>query len=304
MGSFARTAGGVAAATLIGAGALVASPSAAGAQTFVPCDTTALINAITAANTAGSGTLQLASFCTYGLTTPVAGDTRGPNAFPIITGNIVIVGGRSTRIRRVAAAPFRIFQVGGTGRLSLSSLFVEGGNAGLNPGGGILINPGGRVRLTSVTVALNTADNGAGLANNHGTLTLQNTLVDFNHTRTNGGGGGGIYNDGTLTLNSSRLTANEAGSSGGGIYNEQGGTTTLVQSTLNQNAAGVSGGGLFNGTGGSATLSRTLVTENVAATGGGIFDATGPGPVTVGNSSVSGNFNGDCTGGEISGCAA
>lgn len=306
MGSFARTAGGLAAAALVGAG-VAAMPAAAEARqvTDVPCtaNRTALLTAaITTANNAGSGTIRLASSCTYSLTAVASSGTRGPNGLPIITGDITIVGGRSTHIARTGGPEFRIFQVGLGGGLHLQSLFVEGGDAGLNPGGGILISRGHAV-LTSVTVSGNTADNGAGIANDSGTLVLQYTLVSSNQTRPNGGGGGGIYSDGRLDIATSRITGNTAGTRGGGVYNEQGSYATITQSTLDANTAGTSGGGLYNGVGGTAGLTRVLVTRNSAPSGGGIDDNAAPGRVVLSGSLVAGNTGGNCAPpGAIAGC--
>lgn len=300
MGSFARTAGGVTAAMLIGAGGIVASSPAAGAVTVVPCSTASLVAAITAANTAGSGSLQLASNCNYDITTPNVTGARGADGLPIIKGNIRITGGTATRIRRASSSLFRIFEVASTGRLTLRSLFVEHGDPGPNPGGGIL-NEHGTVTTTNVTVALNTADSGAGLANDQGTMTLNLTLVDVNKIRSQGGGGGAIYNDGTLVLNSSRLTSNSANTHGGGIFNEVG-TATITQSTLDLNVAGLNGGGFYNTNGGSSTKLRTLITRNSAgAGGGGVFNNGTGGPVTLTTSSVTANSPNDCTG-AVTGC--
>jgi hypothetical protein len=312
MGSFARTAGSVAAATLIGAGA-AASPSSANAQQVVtvPCSgpsggASGLVTAVTNANAAGHGTIRLVANCNYDFTTAAETGTRGPDALPIITGNITIFGGPSTHIRRTGTDLFRLIEVAAGARLTVAGIFIEGGDAGVFPGGAILSARGTTV-LRHVTVRNSTADNGAGIANDSGSLFLILTLVNNNTTRHAngfGGGGAGVYNDGRLETDESRITANTANTSGGGIYNEQGGTARLVQTTLDNNTARFEGGGLLNGVGGRALLVRTLVTRNTASDGGGIFVRPGPGSVTLAGSLVTANTPNNCRPvGSVPGCS-
>ncbi len=305
MGSFARTAGGIAAA-LASAAAAIASPAAARAQVVVPCSGggRALQADVRAANAAGSGTLILQSNCTYSLTTAAGNGTRGPDGL-IIGADITIIGGRSTRIVRASTAPaFRVFEVLAGSRLTLESLFVEGGDAGRRPGGGLL-SARGVVRTIHVTFANNTAGTGAALANDSGDVALDATLIDSNTTTGTApfGNGGAIYSDGRLFMYGSIAELNTASGNGGAIYNEQGGFADIRQSTLRNNTATGNGGGLYNGRGGSAVLTRTLVTRNTAATGGGIFDLVGPGTVTLRSSLVTLNTPGDCApAGAVAGC--
>src|SRR4051794_19779145 len=71
---------------------LLVQPSAALAapkKTNVPCGgQAALVAAINSANTAGGGTLNLASGCTYLLTAP----DNGVNGLPIVTTTIAVKG--------------------------------------------------------------------------------------------------------------------------------------------------------------------------------------------------------------------
>jgi hypothetical protein len=130
MRSGTRRIGGTAAAILVLAG-IPATASAAHARqaVSVSCSTASLITAINTANTAGSGTLLLASHCTYLLTT-ANGVGRGPDGLPLITGNLSLIGGNSTTIARSStAAAFRIVEVAAGASLGLRNLFISGGNA-------------------------------------------------------------------------------------------------------------------------------------------------------------------------------
>lgn len=313
MGSFARTAGSIAAATLMGAGVAAASPPSAYAQPVVtvPCGgptggASGLVTAVTNANAAGHGTIRLAANCNYDFTTPAERGTRGWDALPIIRGDITIFGGPSTHIRRTGGRRFRLFEVFTGARLRVEGIFIEGGNSGRNTGGAIL-SARGTVDLDHVTVQNNTADNGAGLSNDSGTMRVSWTLITGNttiHPNGSGGGGAGIYSDGRLTVDFSRISFNSANSSGGGVYTELGGTASFFRTTLERNTAKLRGGGLLNGVGGRSTLVRTLVTANSANDGGGIYRLPGGGPVTLDASVVTGNSPNNCRPvGSVPGCS-
>jgi hypothetical protein len=105
--------------------------------------------------------------------------------------------------------------------------------------------------------------------------------------------GGGVYNQGTLTLSNSTLSANSA-YYGGGIYN--GGSLTVSNSTLSGNSSGGLGGGIDNN-GGSVTVRNSTLSSNP---GIGIYNSSGT--LTVSNSTLIGNSGGgiDNTSGTLS----
>ena len=99
-------------------------------------------------------------------------------------------------------------------------------------------------------------------------------------------GGGGIYNAGTLSLIDSTVSNNESRSVGGGIYNA--GTLSLIDSTVSGNTARGDGGGIENDSG-TLTLTNSTVSGNTArGDGGGIENDSGT--LTLTNSTVSGNM--------------
>ncbi|MCO6008532.1 hypothetical protein NE236_26520 [Actinoallomurus purpureus] len=291
-----------------------ASPPSADAQQVVtvPCigpsgGAAGLVTAIQNANTAGHGTINLAANCNYDFTAPTdTTGTRGGDALPIIRGDITILGGPSTHIRRTGGPAFRLFEVAAGARLLIRGIFIEGGDSGTNTGGAIL-SARGTVVLKFVTVRYNTADNGAGLSNDSGTMVLYYTVVTSNTTRHlsgAGGGGAGIYSDGRLDVKFSVVSLNTANTSGGGVYAEQGGTATFYRTTLSGNVARFNGGGLLDGPGGRATLVLTLVEHNSAGNGGGIFRTPASGPVILFNSVVAANNPNNCRPvGSIAGCS-
>jgi hypothetical protein len=98
--------------------------------------------------------------------------------------------------------------------------------------------------------------------------------------------GGGILNGGTLTLVHSAVLHNVA-TLGGGIFNA--GLLTLINSSVSDNNAAI-GAGIFNH--GNVLLINATVTGNV--NGGGINSLLSP--ITIINSTISGNSPYDCIG--------
>ncbi len=125
-------------------------------------------------------------------------------------------------------------------------------------------------------------------------LTLSGLTIQHGDTTTLGGG---IHNSGTLTLNNSTVTQNQAkglASGGGGIYNS--GILTINYSTISGNSNWASvyrgGGGVLN-VGGILTIKNSTISGNsvhrasgFVAQGGGIYNA---GTLTLNNSTLSGN---------------
>jgi hypothetical protein len=112
--------------------------------------------------------------------------------------------------------------------------------------------------------------------------------------------GAGIYNNGTLTVNKSTVSGNQAGRGlangyAGGIENN--GTLTINNSTVNGNGANgnlfappSAGGGIYNA--GLLTISNSTLSGNGAAHGGGVFDSVLP---TFQKSVVANNSGGTAT---------
>ena len=278
-------------AALIGVGGIVALSVPAHADTVVGCDTGGLVVAISDANTAGGGTLDLAGGCTYQVVTGGYGG-GGDDGLPAITTPIT-VHGNGAKIVRVSSAPdFRLIEVDASGALTADSLTVTGGKD-CCAGGGIFNY--GSVTLTNSIVSGNTATVGGGIENDGGHLVLDHTTVSHNLGKK---GGGGINNEdnGTATLTDSTVLGNRATSSqsvGGGINNsgiafpQSAGTLTVIDSTISGNRAIVTGGGISTWVG-TATISGSTISANSTIQGGGGV-GNFSGVLSVTNSTLSGN---------------
>jgi len=300
MGSFVRLSGSMAAVALAGAALTAALPAAeaqavAGLQSItVPCSTSALVAAISTANSSGAAEVVLSGNCTYDITTPAT----AADGLPIVTGRIILAGGANTVIRRSPTAPtaFRILDVAAGATLSLHGISVLNGSTnGL--GGGI--QNAGTLVLSQARLSGNTAGNGGALANIAG-ATARVSDTRFSENTTTGVGGGGIINMGTLTLAGSILSGNSAPINGGGLNTQAAGTSRISQSTIVRNVSGSLGGGISNL--GTTSLDGTRVELNRGSSGGGI--ATSNNNVTLGNSLVRYNTPDNCSPlGTIPGCA-
>jgi CSLREA domain-containing protein len=122
---------------------------------------------------------------------------------------------------------------------------------------------------------------GGGGIYNAGTLTLNSARVNENQIVDAGQGayGGGIFNDdGTLTLADCTINDNRA-EAGGGIWNEAG-DVTLTNCTLNGNEGVGGGGGIYQWSDGLLSVTDSVIEENTANFGGGIYSNVGTVDVT------------------------
>jgi predicted outer membrane repeat protein len=263
-------------ATVI-AGGMAALTPAAQAATPVACSETALVAAVTLANTTpAADTLTLASGCTYSMTSANGSPANGQEALPVITTPIEMVG--PATITRASGESFRIAEVSPTGKLTLTTsvAFTNGSAAG---DGGAILNFG-EVTLTNSSLSGNTATgNGGGLANAD---TPSGTAPAATFTR-------------------SPVSGNTAMLSGGGIYNGQRGTLTtsgvsgspLVIS--GNTATTLRGGGIAAVDSTATTLTQTAVTTNNALlNAGGVYRLNGT--MTTDDSPITANTPNNCVG--------
>jgi hypothetical protein len=210
------------------------TPTAGGLPYATATNTTQLIADITYANTnSGSFTINLTD-STYDFSS-ANNNTFGPNALPVITGNITINGNGAVLQRDPSLGnntPFRFFYVSGSQ----------------------VASPSGSQSTVAATGSL-TLEN----------LTLEGGLAQGGSSGTGGGGlgaGGAILNMGNLTLNGVTVEQNDAigGSSGTGNGGTSGGSLGSGSTTSGNfgmggaaasNGAGAAGG--FGGGGGAGT---------------------------------------------------
>ncbi|MFN0276964.1 MAG: choice-of-anchor Q domain-containing protein [Pyrinomonadaceae bacterium] len=165
----------------------------------------------------------------------------------------------------------------------------------------------GTLNITGSTITGNTSTDGAGgIGNFAGTVNITGSTISNNIALGNFlGGGGGIYNVNIMTVTNSIISGNEtrttAGNSipGGGIANQVQGTLTITNSTITGNLAVGSGGGIFNQpnqvSGPGLTITNSTISNNIANSdsisngeGGGLAIEGGL-PINISGSTINGN---------------
>jgi hypothetical protein len=241
-----------------------------------------------------------------------------------LSGNASTPGSLGYEVANAAAGDTIQFQTTGTiyltsGNVSITqnltidgtgaNITVSGANLSGNSYGGVFNDKSSAtVRISGLNITGGSAQNGGGIANFNGTLTLTNDILSGNSATSIGGGiynfsgavtlnnvtlsnnsatnaGGGIFSEaGALTLTNDTLSGNSATHSGGGIFNDA--ALTLTNDTLSGNSASIKGGGIYNN-GGTLTLTSDTLSGNSASTGGGIYNNDAA--LTLTNDTLSGN---------------
>jgi hypothetical protein len=259
--------GGLVAVAVAGTAVVATAPVAEAQTIVVPCSTTALVNAINTANALRTATVRLSANCVYTITTPAT----ATDGLPVITGDIRVVGGPRTTIRRdpTVATIFRVFEVAAAARLTVTGIAILNGNSGAAAsGGGILTNTNSVLVLDHVTMSGNTASAGGAVAIVAGRATISRSVFTANSAINFGGGGIFAIGPSVVNIATSLVSANVASVDGGGLNVQPGATANIGQSTFSVNRTGSAGGGIAGL--GRITLTRTRVERNQAAVGGGI----------------------------------
>ncbi len=212
-------------------------------------------------------------------------------------GNVTISGG-------TASNNFAANEGGGlwnsaTGTLTVDGTTISGNTAAgvaSDSGGGGVYNDGGTVDIDNArirrNVASGTAGSGGGLLSVAGTVNVDNT--DFSFNDANRAGGGIEIVNGALVLTNTDLIDNDAlggaanaPGNGGGLHVTGVATVTIDNGIVSGNVAASEGGGLWNQTGSTLTVRNgTLIQANTALGnaankgGGGIFNNGGTVDIT------------------------
>lgn len=213
-----------------------------------------------------------------GDTLMLAGGTFVENSLPIAQEiNIFGWGPEYTYVN--AAGSGSVFSVA-IAQATFCGLTITGGS---NENGGGIMNNGGDITVANGVVTNNEAlGAGGGIATfNLGVVNLiQSTLSNNRATF----GSGISMNNSSALISQSTINGNHA-YSGGGIYTINHGLVDVVNSTISGNAADTSGGGINNDTNSIISIAYSTITENAATIGGYAINNAGL-TVTVGGTIV------------------
>jgi hypothetical protein len=236
----------------------------------------------------GSDTIKLKSGL-FKLTMPGANEDASASGDLDITGPLTIKGAGPGQTIVDGNNLDRVFDILG-GKVSITGLTVQ---HGLSDNGGGIRNDGGRVTLSSVVVTQNEAVGSSGASGAQG---MGGGLVGANGTdgvSGSDGHGGGIFNEaGSIAISNSTISSNQAiggdgGQGGAGVAGQ--GSGAAGASSLDGTGgaggnAGVggsgSGAGIYNAVGATLTLSSTTISFNRAQ--GGLGGEGGIGGVGTG----------------------
>ncbi len=180
------------------------------------------------------------------------------------------------------------------GTLTVSNSTVTG-NRAWELGGGIFNGAGAALTLTNSHIDANQAIT---LDSEMGTVFDIRSDPTYTTTPSDGGYGAGLYNNGgTVTVNNTSFDSNVAKYSGGGIYNASG-TMTMTASPISNNTADYStyshtlsafayGGGAYNA--GDFSFTGADITGNTVSDLGGGFALATNGTATLSNVNFDGN---------------
>jgi len=221
----------------------------------------------------------------------------------LIAKNLTIVGPGADllAVRRAPDAPvaFRIIEIQRNGTsnvaVTITGLTISGGNAPAAAGIANMV-AGNSLTLSRVNISGNTATGEGGgtggAVYNLGTLSIDSSTISGNDATLHAGGVIGL--GGTMTITNSTISNNTAGSQGGGVF-QLGGTMTLQNVTISGNMAAV-GGGIAKQSNGGATLTHVTIAGNRANHYGGIYSLALMPPITLSNTIVASNIgmSGSC----------
>jgi hypothetical protein len=271
----------------------------------IGCDPDELIAALVRANADGGAKLELEPKCTYTLTAYDEGDTGFENelsGLPQIVERVKIDGNGAKIVRAANADPFRIFNVGVGGDLTLRDLTVKGGDARETElgGGALLVQEGGRATVEDSKLTLNRSDSFGGAITNLGIVKISgedkserdgdkkddygkdDSKKDDDHR--DGGSeitnnsavedGGAIANVGALTIEKTRLSRNDA--ENGGALATFAGVVKVTKSEIDHNQALDEGGAISSeGEGAITQVRESYVHDNTAENAGAFFNDEG-----------------------------
>jgi hypothetical protein len=186
---------------------------------------------------------------------------------------------RNGTITRTGSNQFRLLQVGSTGNLTLRNVSLTNGGGATYAGQGALLN----ASSSSVVTIINSTLSGGVVSNS------------FN--------AGGLFASGETTIVNSAISGNQSGRGGG--MQLQNGPARIINSVISGNVAtSILGGGAMYIVGLDVAVINSTITGNFATasgatrTGGILSDVSGAN-LTLQNTILWGNFNGDATAPQI-----
>jgi hypothetical protein len=198
-----------------------------------------------------------------------------------VLGDLTIVGAGADKTFINAANIDRVFEVNPGAKLTLIGVTLRNGTTA-EDGGGIFNR--GMLTVVETQIETNAARSGGGIYNAGGTLAINRSTLATNQASASGGA---LANaTGAVSVINSTISTNAATVDGGGIWNA--GSLSLESTTIAANGANVRGNGIFNASAGTLSLHNTLLAANPVA---GSSDGFNEGTMTSHGYNLIGNNN-------------
>ena len=242
------------------------------------CNDAGFTNVLSAVDGSGGGTV------TFDCGTA----TININSYKQIANAVTIDGAGGITFDGGGASAF--FQIFGSANLTLKNLTLQHGTESDVHA----LENFGLLTLDHVKMTANSAIESAVM--NYGTANVvASTFTGNSATSSSTGYGGAIGNFGTqLTVTSSTFNGNSA-TLGAAIYSQA--TLTVTNSTFVGNTATSGGGAIYQTSSGDALVTFVTAVANSAPFGAGLYnDGGGSSTMTVGNTLLAGNLDGNCDG--------
>lgn len=271
----------------------------AGTVPVTHCTEAALRSAVTSAAPGDTVTLTSLSNCTITLSTA---------SIPVTVSSLTITGPSSNTVTISGNQFYRIFNHTKTGTLTVQHLVLTEGKYNSGNGQGGCIRSAGSVvvqssELTNCRAAPTSGTAKGGAIYAHGQVKLTNSVITGNNAHATAGAYGGAIFAGSVDIEQSTLSGNEAQIpegdyadttsvkiQGGGVWTS--GALTINNSIIDSNSAvgATANGGCIFAQGtvyvGATTVSHCDTLANYTSQGGGIYAA---GAITLAHSTVSDN---------------
>ena len=216
----------------------------------------------------------------------ISEDVTLAEPLPVITGTITIEGGGHTIS---GDNQFRIFDVDGSGKLTVRNLTLANGFSARQFGGAIRLQNEPTLTVEKVSFRNNRAKWGGAIGARGGSARLTINRSGFIHNAAEYGGAI-VLSVGDATIDSSNFRQNSAALTGGAIQAWRG-AIGIQNSTFSENAAGMGGGLQIEGA--EVTLTHVTMIDNVAINGRGASVHRRSGTLSLRNSILAGESDAD-----------
>ena len=242
-------------------------------------------------NTVGNDAILLSSG-TYGLTRAGTGEDLASTGDLDIRQGLTIAGLGSAATTIDANDFDRVLHVLNSATAYITGVTVTDGTTSAD-GGGLYVASGSTLVMTDTIVSSNVTSGAGGGIGNDGTLFLDSVRLTGN-TATEGGA---LENVSNASITNSLIDSNTSSATGGGIQSKDGTSNLYLNNvTLSANSTGAGqGGGAYLAN--NAIIRSSTIASNTANNGGGIFLVGGT--ISLRNTIVANNTAG--TGSQVSG---